>query len=360
MPRNLQFDMDSASFPLSAAEIERYTTQINLCEIGLSGQKKLKSASVGVIGAGGLGCSALLHLAAAGIGNIGIIDGDVIEISNLQRQILYHLGDIGKPKCEVAKERLLLINPHVDFHSTQLFFSSENSKDILHKYELIIDATDNFSARYAINDACLKSAKPFVYGSIDHFEGQIAVFNALGSNGKRGPNYRSLYPVPPPPNFIPSCAEGGVIGALPGIIGSIQALEAIKLILGIGQTLSGKLLKINALTWASRLYQICPEDPHTEQPLEITSETLHQMLLDNINLQLIDIRENSENSLKNPRAISLPFSQLMDRYTQLPKDKVTILCCRKGFRSIQATKILRNCSYFKEVYSLKGGIAAIE
>lgn len=344
---------------LSSTEVWRYTNQIKLCEIGLEGQKKLKSASVAVIGAGGLGCASLLYLAAAGVGRLGIIDHDRIEMSNLQRQILYHHEDIGMLKCDVAKKRLSLINPHIAFNSVEAFLNTENSKEIIQYYDVVIDATDNFPARYAINDACLEISKPFIYGSIHHFEGQVAIFNALESNGMRGPDYRSLYPVPPIQGLIPTCAEGGVIAPLPGLIGSIQALEAIKLILGIGKTLSGKLLKIDSLTWITRLYQIgsCPE--HQENPIEIIAEELHQMILEKVDLQLIDLREESENRLTNFEALHLPFSKLMDDPIQILHNKVTILFCQKGIRSIQAVKILRERFNFQKIYSLQGGIAAL-
>lgn len=248
--------MENKLMELSSTEMQRYTNQIKLCEVGLVGQRKLKSASVAVIGAGGLGCAALMYLASAGIGKIGIIDHDRIELSNLQRQLLYHEEDIGMLKCDVSKKKLSSINPNVAFHSTEALLTPENAKEIMQDYDLVIDATDNFLARYAINDACLQMAKPFIYGSIDHFEGQVAVFNALDPTGERGPDYRSLYPIPPIQELFPCGAEGGLVAPLPGLIGSIQALEAIKLILDIRTTLCGKLLTINSLTWVTRLYRI--------------------------------------------------------------------------------------------------------
>lgn len=350
--------MEKQLTELSSTEVWRYTSQIKLCEVGLEGQKKLKSASIAVIGAGGLGCASLLYLAAAGIGKIGIIDHDRIEISNLQRQILFHHEDIGMFKCDVAKKRLSLMNPHIVFNSIATFLTTENSKDIIQDYDIVIDATDNFPARYAINDACLEISKPFIYGSIHHFEGQVAIFNALEPGGMRSLDYRSLYPIPPIQELIPSCAEGGVIAPLPGIIGSIQALEAIKLILGVGETLSGKLLKIDSLTWSTRLYQIGSRPKPQENPIEISTETLHQMFLEKVDLQLIDLREESENRLTNFDVLCLPFSQLMEHPIQIPFNKVTILFCQKGIRSIQAAKMLRKRFSFQKIYSLQGGAEA--
>jgi sulfur-carrier protein adenylyltransferase/sulfurtransferase len=349
--------MEKQLTELSFNEVWRYTSQIKLCEVGLEGQKKLKSASVAVIGAGGLGCASLLYLAAAGVGKIGIIDHDRIEMSNLQRQILYHQEDVGRFKCDVAKKKLSLINPHTVFNSIETFLTTKNSKEIIQDYDVVIDATDNFPARYAINDACLEISKPFIYGSIHHFEGQVAIFNALEADGIRGPDYRSLYPVPPIQELAPSCAGGGVIAPLPGIIGSIQALEAIKLILDIGETLSGKLFKIDSLTWSTRLYQIGSRPKPKENPIEISAETVHQMLLEKVDLQLIDLRKESER-LTNFDASCVPFSKLMEHPIQIPFNKVTILYCQKGIRSIQAAKMLRKRFNFQKIYSLQGGIAA--
>ncbi len=311
---------------LSETEVCRYTSQIKLCEIGLEGQRKLKSASVAVVGAGGLGCAALLYLAAAGIGRIGIIDPDRIELGNLQRQILYHSEDIGRLKGEAAKERLSMLNPHVAFAAKAVFLTEYNAQELLQDYDVVIDATDNFPARYAINDACLALCKPFVYGSISHFEGQAALFH-----GK--PDYRSLYPVPPVQGS--SCAAAGVIAPLPGMIGTIQALEAMKVILDAGQTLKGKLLKIDALSWTTRLYQIGPPQ---ENSLEISAERVRQMLSEKVDLQLIDAREE----------------------IQVPKGKVTILYCERGIRSLQAAKLLKERFPLLEIYTLKGGISSFQ
>lgn len=343
---------------LSAAEICRYTSQIKLCEIGLAGQKKLKSASVVVVGAGGLGCASLLYLAAAGVGKLRIIDHDHVEMGNLQRQILYHLEDVGMYKCIAAEKKLSLINPHISIDSVSTSLTTENAVELIQDYDIVIDATDNFPARYAINDACVETSKPFIYGSIHHFEGQVAIFNVLDFYGRRGVDYRSLYPAPPLLNGLPSCSEGGVIAPLPGIIGSIQALEAIKIILEIGDCLSGKLLKIDSLTWTTRLYQIGYPAMPVENDIEIDAKTLQRMLVQKTDLQVIDLREESENALIHFTVLRVPFSSLMQYPEQITVNKITILICQKGIRSLQAAKILRNRTHCNKIYSLQGGFAA--
>ncbi|HEY9639822.1 MAG TPA: molybdopterin-synthase adenylyltransferase MoeB [Coleofasciculaceae cyanobacterium] len=238
---------------LNKEEYERYSRHLILPEVGLDGQKRLKSASVLCIGTGGLGSPLLLYLAAAGIGRIGIVDFDVVDYSNLQRQVIHGTSWVGKPKIMSAKDRILEINPHcqVDLYETRL--SAENALDIVEPYDIVVDGTDNFPTRYLVNDACVLLNKPNVYGSIFRFEGQATVFNYEG-----GPNYRDLYPEPPPPGLVPSCAEGGVLGILPGIIGVIQATETVKIILGAGQTLSGRLLLYNALNMSFRELKLRP------------------------------------------------------------------------------------------------------
>jgi len=238
---------------LTKEEYERYSRHIILPEVGLDGQKKLKAASVLCIGTGGLGSPLLLYLAAAGIGRIGIVDFDIVDQSNLQRQIIHGQSWVGKPKIESARNRILEINPRcqIDLYETRL--SSENALDIVKDYDVVVDGTDNFPTRYLVNDACVLLNKPNVYGSIFRFEGQATVFNY-----QDGPNYRDLYPEPPPPGMVPSCAEGGVLGVLPGIIGTIQANETIKVILGTGQTLSGRLLLYNALDMTFRELKLRP------------------------------------------------------------------------------------------------------
>ena len=244
---------DLSKIQLTKEEYERYSRHIILPEVGLDGQKKLKAASVLCIGTGGLGSPLLLYLAAAGIGRIGIVDFDIVDQSNLQRQIIHGQSWVGKPKIESARNRILEINPYcqVDLYETRL--SSENALDIVKDYDVVVDGTDNFPTRYLVNDACVLLNKPNVYGSIFRFEGQATVFNY-----QEGPNYRDLYPEPPPPGMVPSCAEGGVLGVLPGIIGTIQANETIKVILGTGNTLSGRLLLYNALDMTFRELKLRP------------------------------------------------------------------------------------------------------
>lgn len=233
-------------------ELERYSRHLIIPEFNIEGQRKLKNAKVLVVGTGGLGSPVLLYLTAAGVGTIGIMDFDVVDESNLQRQVLFTVKDVGRPKVEVAKERLTALNPHVNFivHNTHL--NSSNALDIIKDYDVVADGTDNFPTRYLVNDACVLSGKTNVYASIFRFDGQLTVFNYTDKNGETGPNYRDLYPEPPPPGLVPSCAEGGVIGVLPGILGTLQANEVIKVITGIGEPLVGKMFLFDALTFSNR------------------------------------------------------------------------------------------------------------
>jgi len=231
--------MSSTEF--SKEELERYSRHLIIPDFNINGQRKLKGSKVLVVGTGGLGSPLLLYLTAAGVGTIGILDFDVVDESNLQRQVLFTVNDVGRPKSEVARERLELLNPNVEFKDYNVILTSENALEIIKDYDIVADGTDNFPTRYLVNDACVLLGKPNVYASIFRFEGQVSVFNYTNSEGLLGPNYRDLFPVPPPPGLVPSCAEGGVIGVLPGIIGSLQANEVLKVITGIGETLSGRL-----------------------------------------------------------------------------------------------------------------------
>ena len=243
--------LDPAAVTLSKDEIHRYSRHLILPEVTLEGQKRLKAASVLVIGAGGLGAPVSMYLAAAGVGRIGVVDFDTVDASNLQRQIIFASSDVGRPKLDAARERLAGINPGVRVDSIEERMSAENALQILEPYDIVVDGTDNFPTRYCVNDACVMLNKPNVYGSIFRFDGQASVFYP-----PRGPCYRCLYPEPPPPGMVPSCAEGGVLGVLPGVIGCIQATEAIKLILGIGQTLAGRLLRYNALEMSFKIFKL--------------------------------------------------------------------------------------------------------
>ena len=368
---------------LTKDEYQRYSRHIILPEVGLEGQKRLKAASVLCIGTGGLGSPLLLYLAAAGIGRIGIVDFDIVDSSNLQRQIIHGTAWVGKPKIESAKERILSINPHcqVDLYETAL--SSANALDILAPYDVIIDGTDNFPTRYLTNDACVLLNKPNVYGSIFRFEGQATVFNYEG-----GPNYRDLYPEPPPPGMVPSCAEGGVLGVLCGIIGTIQATEAIKIILGAENTLSGRLLLYNA--WEMKFRELKLR-PNPERPLieklidyeqfcgipqakaeaekeqtaiaEITVQELKQMMdREGDNFVLLDVRNPNEYEIaKIEGSVLIPLSEIengsgIEKIKELVNGHRLIAHCKLGGRSAKALSLLKEAGI--EGTNVKGGIAA--
>ncbi len=241
--------MSIENISFSQAEYARYNRHIIIPEFGLEGQKKLKAAKVLIIGSGGLGSPVLLYLAAAGVGTLGIVDFDIVDDSNLQRQVLFGVNEIGKPKVEAARQRLLSLNPHINIVTYNTQLTSQNALDIIKDYDVVADGTDNFPTRYLVNDACLLLDKPNVYASIFQFEGQLSVFNYVNAKSERGPNYRDLYPTPPPPGLVPNCAEGGVLGVLPGIIVSMEANEVIRIVTGIGETLSGRFFVFDELTF---------------------------------------------------------------------------------------------------------------
>lgn len=372
-----------AAIELSQEEVQRYSRHIILPEVGLEGQKKLKAASVLCIGTGGLGSPLLLYLAAAGIGRIGIVDFDIVDSSNLQRQIIHGTSWVGKPKIVSAKDRILEINPYcqVDLYETRI--SSENALDILAPYDVVIDGTDNFPTRYLTNDACVLLDKPNVYGSIFRFEGQATVFNYQG-----GPNYRDLYPEPPPPGMVPSCAEGGVLGVLPGVIGTIQATEAIKIILGAPDTLSGRLLLYNAWEMKFRELKLRPnpirpvieklidyeqfcgipqakaqEAAAQQNMTEMTVVELKELLDSNANdYILIDVRNPNEYQIANiPNSVLIPLPDI-ENGSAIPKIKELvngyrlIAHCKMGGRSAKALAILKEAGI--EGINVKGGISA--
>ena len=372
-----------AAIELSKEEVQRYSRHIILPEVGLEGQKKLKAASVLCIGTGGLGSPLLLYLAAAGIGRIGIVDFDIVDSSNLQRQIIHGTSWVGKPKIVSAKDRILEINPYcqVDLYETRI--SSENALDILAPYDVVIDGTDNFPTRYLTNDACVLLDKPNVYGSIFRFEGQATVFNYQG-----GPNYRDLYPEPPPPGMVPSCAEGGVLGVLPGVIGTIQATEAIKIILGAPDTLSGRLLLYNAWEMKFRELKLRPnpirpvieklidyeqfcgipqakaqEAAEQQKMTEMTVVELKTLLDSNANdYILIDVRNPNEYQIaKIPNSVLIPLPDI-ENGSAIPKIKELvngyrlIAHCKMGGRSAKALAILKEAGI--EGINVKGGISA--
>jgi adenylyltransferase/sulfurtransferase len=368
---------------LSQDEIKRYSRHLIMPEVGIDGQRKLKAGSVLCIGAGGLGSPAAMYLAAAGVGRIGIVDFDVVDFSNLQRQLLHGTPDIGRSKLASAKDRLNALNPHVQIDTYETSLSSENALKLFEPYDVILDGTDNFPTRYLVNDACVLTGKPNAYGSIFRFEGQASVFAVKG-----GPCYRCLYPEPPPPGLVPSCAEGGVLGVLPGIIGVIQATESIKLMLGIGEPLIGRFLIYDALKMKFRELKLrkdpeCPvcgdhptvtklidyeqfcgvrREPQVEatgaamNEWEITPVELKQRMDKGDDVFVLDVREPNEYQINKIAGSTLiPLGELPRRYQELPKDREIVTQCKMGGRSQKALEFLRTVGFTK-VKNLKGGI----
>ncbi len=364
---------------LSHQEIRRYSRHLIMPEVGLAGQRKLKEAKVLLVGAGGLGSPMAMYLAAAGVGHIGLMDFDVVDESNLQRQIIHGTSTLGRKKLESAKNRMLDINPFIDVTTYEEPLSSANALDIFRDYDIIADGTDNFQTRYLVNDACVLLGKPNVYGSIFRFEGQASVFYA-----KEGPCYRCLYPEPPPPGLVPSCAEGGVLGVLPGVIGTIQATEVVKLIIGRGDPLIGRLLLYDALEMSFTTLklrknpdcvicsdhptvtelidydQFCGVLPHEveAQGMEITVKELKARLdSDGRNLILIDVREPHELEIsKIDRAQLIPKNDLPDHLKELDSTKEYVLLCKTGVRSLDAAKLMKAAGF--RAQSVRGGINA--
>jgi sulfur-carrier protein adenylyltransferase/sulfurtransferase len=364
-------------------ELARYNRHIIIPGFGEEGQKKLKAAKVLIIGSGGLGSPALLYLTAAGVGTIGIVDFDVVDDSNLQRQVIFDIREIGKPKVEAAKRRLEALNPHTRFILHNTHINSGNALDIIKDYDVVADGTDNFPTRYLVNDATLILDKPNVYGSIFQFEGQVSVFNYVNEKGERGPNYRDLYPTPPPPGLVPSCAEGGVLGVLPGIIGSLQALEVIKVITGIGEPLSGRFFTFDALNFESRTFNIKRRDDNPvngknptihelidyeqfcgmraleEKPAkEITARDLYDWQVKGKKFKLIDVREPSEYKIVQIGGELIPLSTILEHADEIPNDTDVVFLCKSGVRSLKAIKELEEKFAFNNLYNLKGGILA--
>ena len=359
----------------SKDELQRYSRHLILPEFGAEGQEKLKKAKILVVGAGGLGCPMLQYLTAAGVGTIGIVDFDTVDRSNLQRQVLFTEDDIGKFKSDTAIERLSRLNPNITFNNHQVRLTSANSLELAKEYDLIADGTDNFPTRYLVNDVCILLDKPNVHGSIFRFEGQVSVFNYKYSDGSRGPQYRDIFPSPPPPGLVTSCAEGGVLGVLPGIIGSVQASEAIKLMADIGEPLAGKLFIFDALSMESHTMKIRKnpdlesitelidyEDfcglsqPADEQIQNITAQELQQFLTNNVEgLQMIDVREPSEFALGNIGGKSIPLGQIESRQSEIQEADKTVVICRSGIRSQKAIAKLQSAGR-KNLYNLDGGL----
>jgi adenylyltransferase/sulfurtransferase len=369
--------------PLSNEEIARYSRHLIMPEVGLEGQQRLKNASVLMIGTGGLGAPVGMYLAAAGVGRLGIVDFDLVETSNLQRQIIHGTSDVGRPKIESARDRLRNINPHIEIETHDTRLTSENALRLIRNYDIVVDGTDNFPTRYLVNDACVLVRKPNVYGSIFRFEGQASVFWA-----EQGACYRCLYPEPPPPGLVPSCAEGGVLGVLPGIVGAIQANETIKMILGAPDTLVNRLLLFDAWQMQFREFKlskdpkcpVCGDNPQITQLIdyeefcglrqqrseakadnleEITAAELKKRLDHGEGLQVIDVREPSEYQIARiPGARLIPLGQVVTRMNEIDPSKQTVVHCKAGVRSAKAIAGLKNAGFPGKLINLRGGITA--
>jgi sulfur-carrier protein adenylyltransferase/sulfurtransferase len=371
----------NAAATLSKEEVMRYSRHLIMPEVGMDGQLKLKQAKVLCIGTGGLGAPLGLYLAAAGVGRIGLVDFDVVDSTNLQRQVLFGTSDVGRPKITAAADRLRNLNPDIQIDTFETHLSSENALDILKDYDIIVDGTDNFPTRYLVNDACVILSKPNVYGSIFRFEGQITIFGYPD-----GPCYRCLYPEPPPPGLVPSCAEGGVLGVLPGIVGTIQAAETLKLIIGKGEPLVGRLLLFDALAMKFRELKLrknpdCPvcgahptvtklidyaefcgirgeEAPVTATNLpEITPRELKSRLDRGDDLFILDVREPHEYQICNLHGHLIPLGELSRRVHELDSSREIVAHCRSGTRSADAVQFLQKAG-FRKIWNLKGGILA--
>lgn len=366
---------------LSQEEINRYSRHLILPEVGLKGQLKLKNSKVLVVGTGALGSPVLLYLSAAGIGTIGIIDFDTVDESNLQRQIIHSTNEIGNPKVNSAKSRINSINPNIDVIAYNDKLTSKNALEIIKNFDVVVDGTDNFQTRYLINDACVFLNKPFVYGAIFRFEGQSTVFNA----DKNNPCYRCIFPEPPKAGLVPSCSEAGVLGVLPGIIGTIQASETIKTVLEIGETLKGRLLTLNALKMDFKDYKIkkdenckvCGENATITELIdyeefcglkdslqeiefkELSGENLKELIHNKEQILLIDVRISADFQARNIyNSKNIPFEDLLNRVSEIDETKKVVLICTIGLKSKEAISKLKKAGYKGELYSLKGGITS--
>ena len=366
---------------LSKEEILRYSRHLIMPEVSMEGQLKLKQAKVLLIGSGGLGAPLSLYLAAAGVGRLGLVDFDKVDFTNLQRQVIFGTSSVGRSKLEAARERLADLNPQIQIDTYETRLTSENALDILRGYDIIVDGTDNFPTRYLVNDASVLLGKPNVYGSIFRFEGQVSIFGY-----PEGPCYRCLYPEPPPPGLVPSCAEGGVLGVLPGIIGALQAMETLKLVLGKGQPLVGRLLQFDALAMRFREFKLrknpqCPvcgehptlsrlidyeefcgvrgeeAPPPTVQVPEIAPRELKARLDRGDDVFILDVREPHEYQICNLGGYLIPLGDLPRRAHELDSSREIVAHCRSGKRSAEAVEFLRK-SGFRKIWNLKGGILA--
>ena len=368
---------------LTKEELIRYNRQIILPDFGLEGQEKLRSAKVLVIGAGGLGAPNLLYLVGAGIGKIGIVDFDEISLTNLQRQVLFSSSEVGKSKAETAEQKLRLLNPEIDIQVYKDQISASNALSIIENYDLVIDGSDNLPTRYLVNDACVFLKKPLLYGAIFRYEGQVSVFNLEQEDGSRGPNYRDLFPTPPPPDMVPSCSEGGVFGALAGIVGAMQANEAIKVIANLGTTLSGRLLLFDSLDFTSRYLNIeCnPENPvsgdnptitelidyeafcagpeikSVERFPSISVKELKARLDAGNTSMIIDVREPYEYEISNIGGENIPLGEVESRMNEISRTEEVVVHCKSGVRSKKAIGFLKGHGYHN-LLNLEGGILA--
>ena len=370
---HIPFLMTPANLPLSAAENNRYSRHLLLPEIGEAGQQKMKAAKVLVVGCGGLGCPVLQYLAAAGVGTLGLLDFDTVDDSNLQRQVLYATADVGRPKAVVAAEKLGAQNPFIRLQTHQVHLTAVNALELFAGYDMVVDCSDNFATRYLVNDACVIAGKPLVFGAIFKFEGQVSVFNH-----QNGPTYRCLYPEPPAPDDAPSCAEIGVLGVLPGLVGTMQATETLKIILELGEVLSGRLLMVDALGMrfqtirfravvanqqltelAADYAAFCGEAPPETAPhraSEVSADELKAWLQSGRPLQLLDVREPHEAARRSIGAQLIPLGQLNEKLAELRPDVPVVVHCASGVRSQKAAQLLL-AQGFGEVYSLRNGLA---
>jgi len=375
-----QEKLNKMDINLTQEELARYSRHLNLPEVGLDGQKKIKDSKVLIVGMGGLGNPVSLYLAAAGVGTIGLVDFDVVDVSNLQRQVLFGVDQKNKSKLQSAKERLKNLNPHTTYNLHEVALSSENALNIIKDYDIVVDGTDNFPTRYLVNDACVLLDKPNVYGSIYRFDGQVSIFNY-----NKGPCYRCLYSSPPPPELVPSCAEGGVLGVLPGIIGTLQANEVLKIILDIGDLMVNRFLLFDALTMEFNELKItkdencviCGTNPSITKLIdykqfcgiqnddykqenfnEITVQELNNLFSNGQIPTVLDVRENHEVDIaKIDKTLHIPMKEVMNRMTELNKNNEIIVLCKSGKRSTEICQLLIN-NNFNNVKNLKGGIIA--